>query len=311
MIDLESFRRCPVKILMSTDGSEYSGGAARFLTRLNLTPKDEIIILHVISSVPFKDKRASYYASLKEIKQEIAPKILDSAVEILKPLNVRLSTAVIDAYPDRGIIDVAVESGADLIVMGARGLKGIKSIMVGSVTRAVAVNSPLPVLIIKPPQWEIKGTLKILYTTDGSDYSKKTGNILTSIPFPEDTEVTILNVNPATHISIPDRFLVEVDDRVKKAVARIREAEATLSDLIIKEAREILGNSFKKTGVSLRFGDPSIEILNEASSLKADIIAMGSSGLRGIKGMLGSVSRYVLGHSECSVLIGKTDTKFI
>ncbi|MFN3396693.1 MAG: universal stress protein, partial [Thermodesulfovibrionales bacterium] len=154
-------------------------------------------------------------------------------------------------------------------------------------------------------QWEIKGALKILYATDGSDYSKKTGNILTSIPFPEDTEVTILNVNPATHISIPDRFLVEVGDRVKESVARIREAEATRSDLIIKEAREILGKRFKKADVSLRFGDPSIEILNEASSLRADIIAMGSSGLRGIKGMLGSVSRYVLGHSECSVLIGK------
>ncbi|MFN3396870.1 MAG: universal stress protein, partial [Thermodesulfovibrionales bacterium] len=138
-----------MKILLSTDGSGYSEGAARFLMRLNLTLKDEIIILHVISSVPFKDNRASYYASLKEIKQEIAPKILDSAVEILKPLNVRLSTAIIDAYPDRGIIDVAVESGADLIVMGARGLKGITSLMVGSVTMAVAVNSPLPVLIIK------------------------------------------------------------------------------------------------------------------------------------------------------------------
>lgn len=297
-----------MKILLPTDGSEYSEGAARFLTRLNLTLKDEIIVLHVISSVPFKDDRASYYASLNEIKQEIAPKILDSAVEILKPLDARLSTAIIDAYPDRGIIDTAVESGANLIVMGARGLKGIKSLMVGSVTRAVAINSPLPILIIKSPQWEIKGALKILYATDGSDYSKKTGEILTSIPFSEDTEVTILNVNPATHISIPDRFLLEVGDRVKESVARIREAEATRSDMITKEAREIFEKRFKKTNVSIRFGDPSIEILNEALSFKADIIAMGSSGLRGIKGMLGSVSRYVLGHSECSVLIGKTDT---
>lgn len=294
-----------MKILLATDGSEYSEGAARFLMRLNLTIEDEIIVLHVISSVPFKDDRESYYAGLRQIKQEIAPKILDSAVNILKYLNTRLSTAIIDAYPDRGIIDVAAETRADLIVMGARGLKGIKFLMVGSVTRAVAVNSPLPVLIIKPPQWEIKGALKILYATDGSDYSKKTGNILTSIPFPEDTEVTILNVNSATHISIPDRFLVEVGDRVKESVARIREAEATKSDMIIKEAKKIIGKRFKEINTSIRFGDPSIEILNEAASIGADVIAMGSSGLRGIKGMLGSVSRYVLGHSECSVLIGK------
>lgn len=294
-----------MKILLATDGSEYSEGAARFLTRLNLTMDDEITVLHAISSVPIKDDRESYYVSLREIKQYIAPKILDSTINILRPINSRLSTAIIDAYPDKGIIDVAVESGADLIVIGARGLKGIKSFLIGSVTRAVAINSPLPVLIIKPQQLETKGTMKVLYATDGSDYSKKTGKILTSIPFPDDTEVTILNVNPADHISIPDRFLVEVGERVKETVARIREVEATRSDMIVKEAREILGKRFEKINVSIRFGDPSIEILNEASTMKADIIAMGSSGLRGIKSMLGSVSRYVLGHSECSVLIGK------
>lgn len=294
-----------MKILLATDGSEYSEGAARFLTRLNLTMDDEITILHAISSVPIKDDRESYYVSLREIKQYIAPKILDSTVNILSPLNSKLSTAIIDAYPDKGIIDVAVESGLDLIVIGARGLKGIKSFLIGSVTRAVAINSPLPVLIVKPKQWETKGTLKVLYATDGSDYSKKTGNILTSIPFHEDTEVTILNVNPADHISIPDRFLVEVGERVKETVARIREVESTRSDIIVKEAKEILGKRFEKINVSIRFGDPSIEILNEAATIKADIIAMGSSGLRGIRGMLGSVSRYVLGHCECSVLIGK------
>jgi len=41
------------------------------------------------------------------------------------------------------------------------------------------------------------------------------------------------------------------------------------------------------------------------AAIKADIIAVGSRGLRGIKGALGSVSRHVLNHAECSVLIGK------
>jgi nucleotide-binding universal stress UspA family protein len=55
----------------------------------------------------------------------------------------------------------------------------------------------------------------------------------------------------------------------------------------------------------VRFGDPSEEILKVAETLNADIIAVGSSGMRGIKGMLGSVSRYVMNHTACSVLIGK------
>lgn len=294
-----------MKILLATDGSEYSEIAAHFLSHLCLTQDDEILILHVISSVPFRDDRDSYYEGLKRIKREIAPRILDSAVNILKHLDVRLSTAIIDAYPDSGIIDVALESGGSLIVMGARGLRGIRSFLLGSVTRAVAINSPVPVLVVKPSKKKTEGTLRILYATDGSDFSRETGIFLTSIPFPEETSFTILNVIPSNYISIPDRYLIEVGERVKEAVARIRESEATRSDMTVREARDILGRRFKNIGVSVRFGDPSIEILNEASSVEADIIAVGSSGLRGIKGMLGSVSRYVLGHSECSVLVGK------
>jgi nucleotide-binding universal stress UspA family protein len=37
------------------------------------------------------------------------------------------------------------------------------------------------------------------------------------------------------------------------------------------------------------------------------MIVMGAKGIKGIKALLiGSVSRYILGPSECSVLIGKT-----
>jgi nucleotide-binding universal stress UspA family protein len=40
--------------------------------------------------------------------------------------------------------------------------------------------------------------------------------------------------------------------------------------------------------------------------MKADIVAIGSRGLKGIKGLLGSVSRNIVIHSKSSVLIGKT-----
>jgi len=40
--------------------------------------------------------------------------------------------------------------------------------------------------------------------------------------------------------------------------------------------------------------------------MQADLVAVGSRGFRGIKGMLGSVSRNILTHSKGSVLIGKS-----
>ncbi|MDI6728773.1 MAG: universal stress protein [Thermodesulfovibrionales bacterium] len=294
-----------MKILLATDGSAYSEGAAMFLSRFSLSQDDEILVLNVISHVPFKDNRELYYAKLKQIKQEIAPRILDSTIDILKPLNVKISTALLDGYPDKAIVDAASESGADLVVMGARGLKGIKSLLIGSITRSVSINSRTPVMVVKPPQWETAGTLKVLYATDGSSSAVNAERLLASIPFPKDAEITIVNVIPSAHIDIPERYWMEVDEKIKNEIAKIREAEFGVSDKIIEDARKILSSRFSKIKVSIKFGDPSLEILNEAEQSKTDLIAIGSSGMRGVKGMLGSVSRSILGHAECSVLIGK------
>lgn len=296
-----------MRILLATDGSAYSEGTARFLSRFNFSQDDEILVLNVISHVPFKDDRESYYAKLKQIKQEIAPRILDSTIDILKPLDVKISTALLDGYPDKAIVDAASESDVDLVVMGARGLKGIKSLLIGSTTRSVAINSPRPVLVFKQPRWETTGTLKILYATDGSRSAINTERLLTAIPFPKDNEITIVNVIPSAYIDVPERYWMEVDEKIKGEIAKIREAEFGVSDKIIEDAREILRNRFPKIKVSIKFGDPSLEILNEAEQSKADLIAVGSSGMRGVHGVLGSVSRNILGHAECSVLIGKNN----
>jgi nucleotide-binding universal stress UspA family protein len=293
-----------MKILLATDGSENSEKAAEFLNRLNLTPEDEIIVLHVISKVPFKDDRQSYYESLKKIKEEIGSKILDSTINKLK-IKGRISTSLIDGYPDKVIVDMADELKADLIIMGARGIKGIKSLFLGSTTRSVSINSTRPILAIKPSPWVSKGGIKILYATDGSKYAIETGRLLTAIPFPKNTEITIFNVISTSFIDIPERYWMEVDDKIKEEIAKIREVEFGIADRIIEEAKSLLREKFSKITVSIKFGDPSLEILSASEALNADIIAVGSSGIRGIKGMLGSVSRSVLGDAKCSVLIGK------
>jgi len=294
-----------MKILLAVDGSRYSEEAARFLKNFNFSPDDELIVFHVISNVPFKDDVESYYASLKRIKQEIGSKILDSTIEILKPINLKLSTALVDGYPDSSIVDAAIDSDVDLIVMGSRGLKGIKSIILGSTARAAAVTSPKPVLVVKPLKRESKGKLKILCAADGSDYAVNTARLLTLMPFNDAAEITALNVISSAHIDIPERYWMEVDDKIKEDVAKIRESEFAIADGILKKTREILEKKFKKINLSIKFGDPSIEILNLAEEIEADIISVGSSGMRGVKGILGSVSRYVLLNADCSVLIGK------
>jgi nucleotide-binding universal stress UspA family protein len=298
-------KEADVKILLATDGSECSEGAARFLTCLRLTPEDEITIFHAVSWVPFLYSRESYIESLKEIRKEIAPKILDASLDILKTTGAKLSTAIVDGAAHHYIVDAAVKSGMDLIAMGARGIKGAESIFVGSVTKSVSISSPVPVLVTRLPVCGRGGKMKILFATDGSDYSVGAGKMLMKAPFPSDAELTLLTVIWPDLSDIPERFVMEVNDRIKEAVAETRSEELREAERITEEARELFAPKFSDIRVMTKIGDPPAEILNVAGEIQADIIAVGCRGLRGIKGMMGSVSRNILAHAKCTVLIGK------
>ncbi|MBI4847450.1 MAG: universal stress protein [Nitrospirae bacterium] len=295
-----------MKILLATDGSENSEGAAKFLTRFNFSSDDEILVLHAVSWTPLMSEMEAFYVDVKGLMEDIAPKILKATADILITVKAKVSTSSVEDFPDKAIVNTAGDSGAALIVMGAKGRRGLESLIVGSVTKLVAIKSPVPVLAVNPPQWKETGKLKILFASDGSVYSDAMGKTLASIPFPADTEVTVLNVVFSALSDIPERFAFGINKKIKEMVASTREAEFKESDKITKKAREYLGGRFSKIEVLSKSGDPSIEILKTAKDINADIIAVGSSGMRGIRGMLGSVSRYVLNHSRCSVLIGKT-----
>jgi nucleotide-binding universal stress UspA family protein len=293
-----------MKILLATDGSLFSELAAKFLRCLNLSLDDEITVLHVVYWIPFLYDKESYFSSLKSIKEDIAPKVIDSVLDILKDVKAKISTAILEGSPEQSIIDVTAESDMDLIVMGARGLKGIKSFFIGSVTNSVAINASKPVFITKPPGCH-KEHLKILFATDGSDHSIATGKLLSEIPFPENTGITILNVTRPVFWDIP-ALSPEINEKMLELGDQAKAMEITNSEKIIEQAREDLRRRFNIIDVLSKEGDPSTEILETSEELKTDIIAVGCRGLRGIKGMMGSVSRNILTHSKGSILIGKT-----
>ena len=291
-----------MNILLATDGSECADVATRFLTHFNLTAEDRIIIFHIISEMPYEDE---YHAQIKRVIRRVAPKILSSASDILKGVKAKVSAMEIEGYPDTSIVESAVGSDAGLIVMGARGVKGVKLLFLGSVTRAVVNSSPKPVLVVKRTGWETPRKLKILFATDGSDSAVATAKLIAVIPFYPDFEITIINVQRSALSDIPERFAMEVDDRIKETVAKHRKEEFAESEMILDKAKAYLTSSYETIQTITKFGDPSAEILSAAELMKADIIAIGCRGLKGIRGMLGSVSRNILIHGKSSVLIGK------
>lgn len=295
-----------MKILLTTDGSECSEAAARFLARFRLTARDRVMVVHAVPPLPPGRSQEEYYAVLRRIHQEIAPKILEETKKGLAGVTATITTAAPDGEPDDAVLASAADFGADLIVMGSRGLKGFQSLFLGSVTRAVAIKSPRPVLVVHSRDGKHEGPLTVLYATDGSEQARRAGELLVSLPVPEGTVAHVLYVSSSSYLDIPGHLYLEMNERVKDTVAKMKEAEYGRAEEIVGQARQMLGTGFRTVDVMIKEGDPATAILNTAANLKADLIVVGSSGMGGVKGMLGSISRTILGHAGCSVLISKS-----
>ncbi len=294
-----------MKFLVACDGQRHSIEAARFLTRLDLRESDEIRLLHVVNFVPLLHDIEDYSEIIFNLKQEVAPKILDEAVEVVKHTASVLSTSVLEGDVVEKIIDAATHWEADLIVLGSKGLKGLKSILIGSVARNVVVKAKLPVLVIRESQWDVSDKIKILFATDGSEYANSAAEVLTGVPFPDDSEITIIYVVQSAVHDIPERFYIEVDDRMKQRVADIRQKEFAEAERVIEKAQSILGSRYNNIRTVIKVGDPSTEILSFADRMNTDIIVTGCRGLKGFKGIMGSVSRDVMRYAKSSFLIAK------
>lgn len=92
----------------------------------------------------------------KEFRTVYDPDAVENAQQQLALLHlqgrgVRCQGHVVRDDPATAIIDVAEREGADLVVVGSRGLGEIRRFLRGSVSARVAVHAPMSVLIVHAP----------------------------------------------------------------------------------------------------------------------------------------------------------------
>jgi nucleotide-binding universal stress UspA family protein len=295
-----------MKVLLATDGSENADRAAAFLASLPLTQDDEILVLHSIRPFPVHDEKETMFVNFKELKQNIANRILDETVTILKAARAKISTIMDERYPAEAIVATAAKTEANLIVMGSRGIGRFRRLLIGSVTRAVAINATKPLLVVKHHGRKDPDIFRIIFATDGSDSCLAAAQFLNSLPLPGHVELALVHIVWSATADIPDRLALEIDDRMKKELARIRKNEVAEAENIVVQSHYILNSRFQVVKDVIKMGNPAEELLNEAKSLGADLVVVGCRGLRGFKGMMGSVSRQIVSNAHCSVLIGNT-----
>ncbi len=144
----------PTRILLATEGSEEAASAARTAADLAQKTGSELHVVLVELSTAYvgmgPPEIADVPAPVQEELDEEAQRLLDAQVRQIKADGGSVARAHLRVgRPDVEIVALAEEIGAGLIVVGSRGLGGIRRALMGSVSDSVVRHAHCPVLVVR------------------------------------------------------------------------------------------------------------------------------------------------------------------
>jgi nucleotide-binding universal stress UspA family protein len=134
-------------ILIAVDGSEYSNKALAYARDMAQTCRATLWLVRVFahpSDLLGYDDFEKIYAKRKCAGQLV----LDAATERLGESDCEVREELVEGPEAESIINCAKNNQADLIIMGTRGMGGIKGLLLGSVSRKVIHYATCPVMVV-------------------------------------------------------------------------------------------------------------------------------------------------------------------
>jgi len=291
-------------ILFATDGSDSAGVAAELIAGLTWPDDLAVDVVHVIpGTAELFDGTWPAIAlgeadQIERVLHAEAQRVVEEAVTRLDAPGRTVRTTVRVGRAAALIADEAGRFHADLVVMGSRGLGGLQSLLLGSVSNEVVDRSPAPVLIARGATIR-----RVVLAVDGSHISDSAAALVGAWPVFRGAEITVLSV---ADTRFPWWSGVDSTGTNYEAYAETADLERQGHESAAAEVAAGLRNGGLDARSRFREGRPTDEILDAAAKIGADLIVVGSRGQTGLRRMLlGSVARDVLHHAPCSVLIAR------
>ena len=140
-------------ILVPIDGSATATFAVAKAAELAKTLGSKVTVVYVIDPYPFTGVGADFaYGQTQYLSAATAEAnaVLDAAKSTMQAAGVVVDAALSEGHAvHQGILDTLKSTGADLIVMGSHGRRGLEKLMLGSVTQRVLGAVHVPVLVVR------------------------------------------------------------------------------------------------------------------------------------------------------------------
>lgn len=295
---MESPSARPV-VLAATDFSETAAAALDWAVELARQQQGRLELVHAVTfppSIPGAIPRVD--AGFEEAVLQAAEARLAEAAAGIAGQGVDIATFLLPGTPSQVILDRADRSSPLAIVIGTRGLTGLRHLLLGSTTQRVVHGAGCPVLTVHPGDIGKHREIRtILVPTDFSADAElavaAAHRLLAS--FEHEAKLILFHA-----FNLPIEYTAY--GPIPTAVTYLADAGLEAERLLF-EAAEALRREGLSVETVAREGDPAHAIAEEAEKRGADLIAMGTRGRSGLRHLLmGSTAERVVEYAPCPVM---------
>ena len=277
------------RIFLATDGSEQSQAAVDATIAIAKSPTVRVRVGHVWNlEVHHRHGRWDV-----EVRSE-AQKLVDATVMRLLGAGVMAEPQIIRSDSDHVAAAIAIEArefGADLVVIGSRGLSDWRSLTQHSISHQLLCAVDCPVLIARARRKEASRTVaKVVMAIAGGDDVEPAARAAAAVGLP-DASVTVVHVRQAL-FGAQGFAYVESNDEMRQTMARA--------------CQMLIDSGVTVQGMVAHQGPVAEAVAQIAKDLNADLIVIGSSRMGDIGSLLlGSVSHDLLHMTDRPVLVAE------
>jgi nucleotide-binding universal stress UspA family protein len=293
------------KIVVGVDLSPHSSIAVAHALDLARRDGAEVVVTLVhknpeppVFGMYTEDARDAYHAAINA-RLAADRDALSALVARSSGDGVPISELVVSGEPDEVLPRVALEIGAELIVLGSHGRTGFTRLVMGSVAERVARLATCSVLVARGER-SATGYRHVVVGTDFTHLARVA--LSKAIAVAGDARIDIV------HCWQPPVYAAPVDSPVVESASLHMRHEAR--EGVEEQGAALIASVRTSDSKNLRFHVVEARdwegLTDFARTAGADLIVVGSHGRRGLRRfLLGSVAELTARHAPCSTLIAR------
>ena len=154
-----------LEIVIGTDGSSDGNAAIEFVRQLHLPQSSHVTVCHVLEQqdalqtelsarlgVTGSSNLKELDAEVRQVREHEGNALLNASVRRLKHRGLPVEKVLAHGHPADQMLTLAKRKKTDLLVVGSRGMTGLRRFFLGSVSHKLVQHAPCSVLVVRQPQ---------------------------------------------------------------------------------------------------------------------------------------------------------------